>query len=183
MSHPVTRAGVAAALSALALGTVAVPAHAAERTIEDGRNDVSHGVDLRSVKLVNEKNVRVVVRHKNLVRSPQSGAGMTVWLDTDRSRRGPEYAFVGGLFEGTDYALLRTNGWDTSQGRRVHAGTYEMKLDYAKDVTRIRISRAALGRPGEVRLSVRAGGQQEDGEQVTDWLRSRRHLTAWVARG
>ena len=96
---------------ALAAGVaVAAPAAAATGTFSDAAGDVDHGVDVRSVEVVNEKNVRVVVRHDDLVRSFRSGASMTVFLDTDRSEPGPEYGLAGALFVGGDYGLLPTVG-------------------------------------------------------------------------
>jgi hypothetical protein len=61
--------------------------------------------------------------------------------------------------------------------------SYELNLDFAKDVSRIRIARACLDRPGDVRVAVKAAGTQPDGDIVTDWLGGRRHLTDWVAKG
>jgi hypothetical protein len=61
--------------------------------------------------------------------------------------------------------------------------SYVSRIDYAADVTRIRISRGCLERPGEVRVAVKAGGEQPDGDVVRDWLDGRRSLTPWVPRG
>ena len=58
-----------------------------------------------------------------------------------------------------------------------------MHLDYAADVTRMRISRACLGNPGKVRVAVKVAGEQPDGDIVRDWLGARRELSSWVARG
>jgi hypothetical protein len=175
-------ASVSAALAAGVLG-LASPVAAAERTFEDARGDVAHGVDLHSVKVVNEKNVRLVIQHRNLRPSFRSGAGMTAYLDTDRTEKGPEFAFTGGLFDGTDYALVRTDGWKLAGHVTNERCSYRMRLDYAEDVTRVRMSRACLAKPDGVRVAVRAGGQQADGDQVTDWLTGRREWTRWVAQG
>jgi len=170
---------------ALAAGTLmlAGPAVAAERTFGDPRDDVRHGVDIETVKVVNEKNVRVVVHHEDLVRSYESGAGMTAWVDTDPGNEGPEFAFAAGLFEGTDYVLVRTDGWKLRHGAVPLRCSYEMNLDYAEDVTRFRMSRACLDRPDRVRVAVRAAGQQKDGDHVRDWLGRPREFTARVGRG
>ncbi|QNN53011.1 hypothetical protein [Nocardioides mesophilus] len=175
--------GTTTATLALATLAAAGPALAAERTFDDAKGDVAHGVDLQSVRLVNAKAVRVVVQHENLVRAPSSGAGMTVFVDTDRTDPGPEYAFSAGLFDGTDYMLVRTEGWNLRRGGTPVECDYQMSLDYAADTTHIRMARACLDRPGKVRIAVRAGGQQPDGDQVRDWLGSRHEWTAWVARG
>jgi len=186
MPSTTTTLGALALAAGLALTMgVAGPAGAATRTFDDAVGDIEHGVDIESVKVVNEKNVRVVVQHDDLVRSFRSGASMTVYLDTDRSEPGPEFGLAGALFEGGDYGLLPTvgDGWRLSRRAIPLTCSYESRLDYAADVTRIRISRACLDRPGEVRVAVRAGGEQPDGDIVRDWLGSPRALTPWVARG
>ena len=174
-----------AGLALAATATGAAPASAATRTFEDAVGDVAHGVDLQSVKVVNERNVRVVVQHDDLVRSFRSGASMTVYLDTDRGEPGPEYGLAGALFQGSDYALLPTvgDGWKLSRRALPLECSYVSTLDYAADVTRIRISRGCLDRPDEVRVAVKAGGEQRDGDVVRDWLDGRRSLTPWVPRG
>ena len=183
------RALVAAAGLALTAGIAGVagttPAVAATGTFADARGDVAHGVDLESVKVVNEKNIRVVVQHADLVRSFRSGASMTVYLDTDRSEAGPEFGFAGVLFEGGDYGLLRTvgDGWKLQDRAVPMTCSYRLRLDYAADVSRIRIARGCLDDPGAVRVAVRAGGEQADGDIVRDWLDAPRALTPWVARG
>lgn len=171
-----------ASAAAFTLG-LAGPAGAATMTFDDTRGDVAHGVDLESVTVVNDRNVRVVIQHADLQRSFRSGASGTVYLDTDRSQAGPEFAFVAGFFEGTDYALARTDGWELRRRAVPLTCSYEMKLDFAADVTRIRMSRACVDHPGSVRVAVKAAGEQRDGDVVRDWLGSRREFTSWVARG
>jgi hypothetical protein len=178
-----------AVLPAVATGAVAAllatagPVAAAERTFADRRGDVGPGVDLQSVRVVNEKNVRVVVQHRDLVRSFRSAASMTVYLDTVPGEPGPEFALAGGLFEGTDYMLVRTDGWRLGNPVNGPRCDYLQRIDYARDVSRIRISRACLDQPGRVRVAVVAGAEDRQGRTVTDWLVARRHLTAWVPRG
>lgn len=182
MNHTAKKTLVGTALAAGLLG-LAAPAVADTAGFRDARGDMRHGADLHRVKVVNEKNVRVVMTHENLVRSYRSNAGFTVYLDTDRSERGPEFAFVGGLFEGSDYALVKTDGWKLRDTAVPLTSSYELNLDYADDVARLRMSRASLDRPGDVRVAVRTGGEQRDGDIVRDWLGERRELTDWVARG
>jgi hypothetical protein len=178
-----------AALPAVATSVVAAllatagPVAAAERTFADRRGDVGPGVDLQTVRVVNEKNVRVVVQHRDLVRSFRSAASMTVYLDTVPGEPGPEFALAGGLFEGTDYMLVRTDGWRLGNPVNGPRCDYVQRIDYARDISRIRISRACLDRPGRVRVAVVAGAEDRQGRTVTDWLVARRHLTAWVPRG
>jgi hypothetical protein len=173
---------VGAAVAAFTLG-LAGPATAATATFDDAAGDVAHGVDISSVTVVNEKNVRVVIQHEDLQRSYKSGASGSVFLDTDPGQPGPEFVFTGGFFEGADYALIRTDGWKFGRRAVPLTCSYEMHLDYAADVTRMRMSRACLDMPGKVRVAVKAAGEQADGDIVRDWLGSRRELAPWVARG
>lgn len=186
MSKSITRTATAAAVTlgtVAALALTATPAQAQTRIFADAHGDMAHGADLHAVKVVNEKNVRVVLRTENLVRSFRSGASTAVYLDTDPTDAGPEFAFLGGLFEGTDYALVRTEGWKVGNHPRAVRGFHRMDLDYVHDVVRITLSREALDGAGRVRVAVKTAGEQADGTIVRDWLGARRQLTPWVARG
>ena len=172
----------ALAAGALTLG-LAAPASAASIGVKDPA-DIGHGVDLRAVHVVNgEHRARVVLNHTNLRRDPKTGAGGAVYIDTDPKDAGPELVFVGGYFEGTDYQLVKTEGFGPKQWVAPVKGFYEMTLDYDKEQTRMRISRKALGTDGKIRVAVKVAGQRTDGSTVTDWLGDRREFTLWVARG
>jgi len=177
-----TLIGAVTTAAALTIG-LAAPAAADVISVRDPA-DVGHGVDLRAVHVANgEKALRIRLDHTNLRRDPRTGSGGVVYIDTDRSDKGPELAFVGGFFEGTDYQLVTTEGFGARKWGEPVRGAYSMTLDYAQDQTRMRISRRALGGAGEVRVSVKVGGQRTDGSQVVDWLGERRSFTAWVERG
>ena len=174
----------ATTLTAVVLG-VAAPAAADGIGVKDPA-DTGHGSDLRAVQVTNgDHNVLVRSTHTNLRRDPATGSGGTVYIDTDPANRGPEYVFVGGYFVGTDYQLLHTGGFGRQQwGQPVH-GSYEMTVDYAKDRVRMRMSQQTLGKPEEVRVSVRVAGTRSDGssEGLVDWLGEPRSFSDWVARG
>lgn len=61
-----------------------------------------------------EHKLVVTTTHDNLRRDPKTGSAGSVYIDTDRSDKGPEFVFVGGYYAGTDYQLLHTAG--TSNG-------------------------------------------------------------------
>jgi hypothetical protein len=173
---------VATAATALTLGAGG-PASAASIGVHDPA-DTAHGVDLRSVQVVNgERNLRIVLTHANLRRDPRSGSGGAVYIDTDPTDRGPELVFVGGYFEGTDYQLLRTEGFGVKKWQRPVRGFWQLTLDYDKEQTRMRISRRALGDVDSVRVAVRVAGDRKDGSHVVDWLGAPRSWTPWVERG
>lgn len=148
----------------------------------DARGDIDHGADIHRVKVTNEDSVRVTVKHANLVRSYRSGSGLTVFLDTNRQKPGPEYMLVGGTFSGTDYALVKAAGWQV--GRRVNSPgcTYRMDLDYRADTATVTMDRDCLSKPGAIRVAVRTTGAVGD-DTVRDWLDGRRNFTPLVARG
>jgi hypothetical protein len=169
-------------VATLALG-LAAPASADSIGVTDPQ-DTSHGSDLRAVHVKNgDHRVVVTTTHTNLRRDPRTGSGGAVYLDTDRSDRGPEFVFVGGYFSGTDYQLLHTEGFGARKWGEPVEGAYGMRVDYADEHVRMRMSRAALDRPGRVRVAVRVGGTRTDGTGVFDWLGEPHSFTPWVARG
>lgn len=183
MRHAITTTA-AAALAAVTLGSAA-SAHADAIGIRDPQ-DTFHGSDLRAVQVRHlDQVVAVVTSHTNLRRDPATGSAGAVYLDTDRSDRGPEVVFVGGFYEGTDYQLRHTDGFGRRQWGDPVDGFYEMRVNYAKERVRFRMARDTLGRPGEVRVAVRVSGTRTDGTStgLVDWLGEPRSFTPWVERG
>jgi len=180
-------ASTAAALSAaaLTLGTAGT-AHA-ERYGLDDPQDTYHGSDLLAVDIRNgNDNLVVVTTHEGLHRDPKTGSGGAVFISTDPENLGPEYVFVGGFTDGTDYQLIHTEGFAVSKwGEPVEHGDYQMKVDYQHDKVRFVVSRAAIGNADEVRIAVRVGGTRTDGTShgLTDWLSAPRAFTPWIAKG
>jgi hypothetical protein len=184
------RLAVAAALSALGSAAFAGPASAATTTFFDAKGDLDHGADIKRVRVVNEEQVRIKVVHRDLRRSYKSGSSLTVFIDTDRARKGPEFVFLGGTFEGSDYALLKAKGWKRASDKQVplHGGSYIMRLDYDKETATIRIDREVLGNPDAVRVEVKTGGEHvakddEPASTEVDWLGKPRDFTRWIERG
>lgn len=182
----------AAATLVSAVGTTALAGAAAAETVvfKDAAGDLDHGADIRRVRVVNDDQVRVKVVHDDLVRSYESGSSISVFIDTKRKRKGPEFVFLGGTFEGADYALLPAKGWKRSSDTQVplNGGSYVMRLNYEKDTALIKFDREVLGEPGAVRVEVKTGGEMvaEGDEPATtgrDWLGKRRDFTPWVKRG
>jgi hypothetical protein len=178
-------AAVALSTAALTLG-LAGPAQAELYGIDDPE-DTFHGSDIRAVQIRNgQENLNVTTFHSNLRRDPATGSGGRVYVDTNRNDAGPEYVFVAGFTRGTDYQLLRTEGFAADKlGRPVANGDYIMRVRYGKDRVRFRMSRPALGNPGAVRVSVVASGNRTDGTShgLVDWVGERRSFTPWIARG
>jgi hypothetical protein len=125
------------------------------------------------------------VVHDNLRRDPSSGSAGSVYIDTDRSDKGPEFVFVGGYFEGTDYLLLHTDGFGHEEWGKPVDGRYRMTVDHRADTVRMAMSRTAVGQPGKVRVGVRVAGTRTDGTSrgLVDWLGEPHSFTPWVERG
>ena len=180
-----TIATTAAASLALLITGLTGPANGAGIGVQDPA-DTAHGSDLRSVVVRNnDNNLVVVTSHTDLRKDPATGSGGAVYVDTDPANTGPEHVFVGGYFLGTDYQLLRTDGFGTRQWGQTVDGSWELTVDYAKDRVRMRMDQQALGNPDQVRVSVRVAGTRRDGTStgLVDWLGEPRSFTEWVSRG
>lgn len=170
------------AVAALAL-TQTQTAYADGIGVSDPK-DLGHGVDLRSVEVQHGgRNVVVTTTHTDLRPSFRTGSSGAVFLDTDPADPGPEYAFVGGYFVGTDYQLVEVDGFSRDAKGDPVDGSYRMTVDYDIEHVRMRISREALGSPDEVRVAVRVAGTRPDGSNTRrDWLGAPRSYTDWVAQ-
>ena len=172
--------GIVAGLSTAAVTlALAGPAHAELYGVDDG-NDSPHPSDLYSVSINHtESKLVIVTTHDDL--TPNGSAGGQIFIDTDKADKGPEFVLVGGYFEGTDYALLETEGFATAKwGERVEGGDYRQTVKYGADKVRTRISTETLGNPEEVRVAIRVSG---NGKKSVDWLGKARLWTMWLARG
>ncbi|HEU5035874.1 MAG TPA: hypothetical protein VFT70_02635 [Nocardioides sp.] len=180
-----TTAALALSAAVLTVG-LAGAAHAEQYGVDDPE-DTWHGSDIRALQVHNgTKDVAITTTHDNLVRRAASGSAEAIYLDTDRERRGPEFVFATGLYEGTDYVLRETDGFGPKKwGDAVENGDYILRIDYRKDRARFRISQAALGDPDAVRVAVRASGTRTDGTShgLVDWVGKARSFTPWVDRG
>jgi hypothetical protein len=172
---------VALATAALTVG-LAGTAHAEQHEVNDP-NDSPHGSDIESLQVRNgSKDLFVRTYHADLRAEPEHGSGGATFIDTDPDDAGPEYVLVGGYFEGTDYALLETEGFARrTWGEPVEHGDYILRLRYATNRVLIRISQPALGNPDAVRVAVRASGTHPS--DPVDWVGKPRTFTPWLDRG
>jgi hypothetical protein len=177
-----TTLGGAALATALTLA-LSAPAGADSVGVKDPA-DLGHGADLRSVVVDHGgQNVVITTTHTNLRPSFRSGSSGSVFIDTDQSDPGPEFAFVAGYYRGADYQLVHTEGFHHRTWGTPVDGSYRMFLDYDREHVRMRISREALGSPDEVRVAVKVAGSRRDGSSTApDWLGEPRSFTEWVAR-
>ena len=161
----------------MTLGVVS-PAHADVRRFTDPRNDTASSVDIWSVKVDNSS------RHRNkiivVVQQDSVGPGdsIEIYLDTRPRDRGPEFSLS--AFVASEYGMRRMETW-RNYGRVVSTRCgYQLKIDEGTDRSRAVIPRRCVGKPGKIRVAVKA----ERGFQVTsrDWAKARRTWLGWVRR-
>ena len=166
-------------VSALAVLVVA-PAHAELYAIDDPADAQASLSDIRGLQVNHgSANFLVKVRFDELVRS--SAAGVSVYLDTDRGAKGPEYVLSSGLGDGTDYVLTEADGWQGSD-QRVDCD-YSARPKWGKDVFRAVLSRDCLDDAPAVRVSVKMVDQADGSHPVMDWAPRRYRWTMPVASG
>ncbi|MBD3914575.1 hypothetical protein [Nocardioides hwasunensis] len=173
-----TAASVGAALALAAL--VAAPAQAEFYSIDDPADATASLTDITGLEVNHGgDNLLVKVRFEELMRS--SAAGVSVFIDTDRSRKGAEYVLSSGLGDGTDYVLTRARGWRPID--QVVRCDYTARPKWGNDVFRAVISRDCLGRPASVRVSVKMGDQADGSRPVVDWAPKRHRWSLPIASG
>ncbi|WP_134738896.1 hypothetical protein [Nocardioides sp. 503] len=181
--HRLTRTVALAACAALTLGP-AGPA-SAESTVVTDPADVGGASlhDIRSVRLKHGE-ARVVVRVRFTDLQPESDggpAGLTVFLDGNPARKGPELRVDTGLHDGSDYQLTRARNWRQVGDRLTCA--HSVRLDWKTNVATVRVARACLGTPERVRVAVKMVDYYDGSHPITDWAGKRRSFTPYVTAG
>ena len=154
--------------SVLALATLAAaPAQAEYYSTSDPADASGSLTDIRAVRAKHgAANVAVKVRFRDLTRS--SAAGLSIFIDTDRGAKGPEYVFSTGLNDGTDYVLTEADGWRGTDAR-VECD-YEAAYRWGiKNSMRVRIDRDCLDQPDVIRVSVKMADPTDGSTRVVDW--------------
>jgi hypothetical protein len=187
MTH-IRRLFVAVAAAALAASVIS-PAGAAERTFTDREGDVRRGFDIQSVRVVNTgKWIKIRTHHRYLRYGGAQNGGVSVYIDTVRKRKGPEFRFAGPVGFDGDYSILRVRHWN-AVGGPLNCNGLRFGVNYKRDVVHFAVTRRCLDRAydhrvGKIRVAVmtaqnRAGG----GKPRVDWAPKRRTLYPAVARG
>lgn len=175
-----TRTALTAGAAVVLAGLVAAPAHAEFYAIDDPADaeasltdiyglEANHGADKLLVK----------VRFNELVRS--SAAGVSVFIDTDRGAKGPEYVLSSGLGDGTDYVLTAADGWRGSDDRI--DCDYSARPKWGNDVFRAVMGRDCFDRATSVRVSVKMVDQADGSHPVGDWAPRRHRWSLPIASG
>lgn len=172
------------ALATTLLGAALAPASAERASYADPDEASGYSLnDLRRVSVAHDTD-RFAVRVKvdDLRRTSEAGpAGLTIRIDTRSGRPGPEYRLTTGLYDGTDYQLMRVR-----DGRAVGEPLtceHAVRLGFATDVVRFTADRGCLGTPDRVRISVKMTDLYDGSHPVTDWLGEPGSWTSWLAAG
>lgn len=174
--RPMIRAASTALAGALVAATTVVvgagPAQAATYSFDDPAGDIPTGADILRVTVNNGRRIVVKISHRDLDRAAHPA--VFVYLDTKRSRSGPEFVMDVNQYE---WYLWRTRHWKRT-GDAPLGSPYSGRFDYDTNVTTIRIPRRTVGYPGKVRVSVVA----LNGSSV-DYAPGYRTFCRWVPRG
>ena len=139
--------------------------------------------DIRKVKANHgETQLFVKVRFTELEPETESGgSSLSLFVDTDPARKGPEFRLASGLQYGTDYQLVRMVDW-RPVGEPLSC-RHSLKLDFDANVLKAHMGRACLGSPAEVRVGARMIDMYDASHPVTDWLKKPRGFTRWLSAG
>lgn len=175
------RAATVAAITGLVLGPAAA-ALAETVSVTDPADTSGSLNDIRQVT-AGHLSHRVVVRVgvTDLRKHSEFGpASMALFIDTDRTQRGPEFRLATGLYEGSDYQLVRMEGWKPAS--EPLTCRHRVDLEPGKDLVRFQTGRGCVGSPDEVRIGVKMVDEYDASHPLTDWLKGPRKYTRWLDR-
>lgn len=171
------------AATALTLGLLglATPAQAERYSIDDPADASGSNNDIRELTYVHgAENVRFVIAVADLRAS--STAGATLFLDTRPKRKGPEFGLGTGLGSGTDYALFRTRGWQSTGDQPMNCD-YQLRLRYKLDKVVGTISRDCLNKPARIAGAVKMVDDFDSSHPILDWAPGAKKFGLRVAAG
>ena len=183
IGRPVRRA-LAAVIFVAASTSLTGVASAESVTVPDPADVSSASLsDIREVKARHGER-RVFVRVSFTELEPESEAGgssLSLFVDTDPDRRGPEFRLASGLQWGTDYQLVRMRDW-RPVGEPLSC-RHSLTLGFKANVLKARMGRACLDGPVAVRVGAKMVDMYDASHPVVDWLKKPRGFTRWLAVG
>ncbi len=158
---------------ALTLGPGVAPAAADVSRFVDNLNDAPRRIDVEWVRVNNGNRIEVTTSVANL--RPHRISGLTVYFDTRRRDRGPEYFIAGGLVQGTDWQAARIENWRLGNGHLLIRCDSDLRLHYRSNRATFSIARNCFHDPRQIRVSVK-------GQTTTrrDWAPKRHRFYDWV---
>lgn len=175
-----TRAALAATATFAVVVTTMAPAYAEKTVVHDGADATASLTDIRTVRVNHaDHRLRVQVKFPDLRRN--GDASLSVYVDTDPDRKGPEFALGTPLFSGSDYQLMRMRNW-----KRVGSPVkcrYDVDLDWAGDVLVFKARRGCFKKPDQLRVGMKMVDLADASHPVKDWMIGRRKFTRQLASG
>jgi hypothetical protein len=170
----------------------AAPAQAAGDTFRDAANDAPARVDVRSVHVAHTMEVlRVRVGVDDYRRNrDRSLDSVYAYIDTNRSRRGPEHV---ASIEGFNWYFLPVRNWRTqpspdrddpfTSGCRGMRADFDLRRDYV--VFTLPRTKRCIGRPRNARISAAAAHPRDPqwSRFVIDHAPARHRFYRWLHRG
>jgi hypothetical protein len=170
------------AAAALVLGTAGTAA-AQSRTVSDPADTSGSLGDISLVTVKHtSKQVRTTVLVDDLRPTSKGGpSSLSVFIDTDRDAKGPEFRLATGMQEGTDFQLVAVKDWKPV-GEPLGCA-HSVDLDFGEDTARLSVARACVGSPEDVRVGVKMTDAFDPSHVLVDWLKKPRGFTTWLAAG
>ncbi|WP_122817450.1 hypothetical protein [Nocardioides pantholopis] len=167
-------------------GLASAPAQAATEVFDDpARDSAARGADLVKVRVANKRrSIRVMSFHRNIRQGIP--ASISVELDIDPRRRGPELGIGTSLGGDSDWQLRRMRG-SRYVGPPLLCPT-TLALNYQRDTSRFTIQRSCLRRWRKARVRVEASylvvnRATGTGRSFSDYVPSKHGFTSWIRRG
>ena len=181
MMHTHRRAAAAIAAAFAVVLTTLAPAHAEQVVVKDGADATASLTDIRKVR-VDHGDEQLTVRVNFPDLRKRAEAGLNIYIDKNRDRRGPEFGLGTALFSGSDYMLGRIKKWKFA-GAGPLACDYDVNLKWKRDVLVFTADRGCFGDPDELRVGVRMVDNADGSHPVRDWMVGRREFTRWLGAG
>ena len=175
-----TAAATAAVTGAVAAATLLAPPASAENLrVTDARDATASVHDVTAVAVRHgAERTAVVVTFDDL--RPDGIADLSIYVDTDAGRRGPELRLGARLAEQTEHAVVAMTGWRVDEEVECASA---LRVDHERDRATYRVDDACLGDVDRLRVAVKVKDLFDGSHPVTDWAPDRRSFTGWVRRG
>jgi hypothetical protein len=143
---------------ASALAMTAAPTAAARATFDDRVKDAPRGMDIRSIRVVNEQRVNVRTEFRYLKNRSVNSIASALYIDTKRRNHGPEFVMSGTMF--FEVYFYRTKGWQ-GPSEFLDCDVRGRATDGRFGNASFSFARRCLGRPDEVRVAAVSGFPRE----------------------
>lgn len=181
MQHLSRTIAITVATTAALAGTT-VTAQAAVERVHDG-DDSAIAADIKRVRVAHDETLRVRISADDLKRGRRHAQGAYVYVDTRRSRPGPERIIEMGLWKDADHVVSKARRWHRA-GSPLTCDS-SLTVDHQDDWATLELDPDCLGgKHRRLRVAVVAFERiKQKPYTASDWLTGKRTFTPWVRRG